>query len=245
LPPVAPWQARQNSASAPGQRGAHELGGRRVAQRPQRQAGAIVGELLPERAGRLRIGHAAGSDEHDRQAVEAPRQVAEEAQRRRVGPVGVVDGEHQGTAVGEVDGQPVEPVERSEGGVAPLRLERRAHLAEQPLGEPRRAREQRFGLGVDRRLEQLAGDAERERVLQRRTAGLEHAQAGGRGVAPRPRQQARLAHAGRTVQDHEPAAAAARALDRAAQPAKLVLALEQAGSCRDAHRAAALRRERR
>ncbi len=54
---------------------------------------------------------------HHRQVVDAPGEVGEEAQRRRVRPVRVIDREQHGAALRQVRAQPVEAVEDGEGRV--------------------------------------------------------------------------------------------------------------------------------
>jgi hypothetical protein len=218
------------------ERSAHEVGRRLLAQRPQaqRQPRTALGELTPERARRFGIGNAARHGQQDRDAFQASGHVAEEAQRRRIGPVGVVDGEHQRAAVGEVRGQPVEAVERPEGRVSPLGLERRARVAEQALAEAGRAREERRALLPARRqhgrLEQLARHAEGELALERGAACLEHSQPRALGLPPRAREQAALADPRRPLDEHHASAALACPLDSVAELAKLVVALQQLGS---------------
>ena len=64
------------------------------------------------------IGDPEPAEDPDRGALEPVGEVGEEAQRRAVAPVEVVDDEQQGRVGGEVQRQPVEPVERGEGDVA-------------------------------------------------------------------------------------------------------------------------------
>ena len=63
----------------------------------------------------------AGSDcqrQRDRQSGEAVCEVQQEAQRRFIRPVGIVDGEHQRAALGHVDDKPVQAVQRRECEIA-------------------------------------------------------------------------------------------------------------------------------
>ena len=73
-----------------------------------------VGGELGERAGRS--GSLRDDDERG-QRVEAAREHAEEAQRGLVGPLGVVDHEHQRPLRCEVRAQPIQAVQRSEARV--------------------------------------------------------------------------------------------------------------------------------
>jgi hypothetical protein len=92
----------------------------------------IVGELAPE-TGSLRIRRAPSRHEQNGQALEATREVAEESKRRRIGPVSVVDGKQQRSLVGQVGGQPVQPVQRAELRVPVPRREPWAALADEAL----------------------------------------------------------------------------------------------------------------
>ncbi len=83
-------------------------------------------------------------DERNGRPVEARRQVGEPAQRRLVGPVRVVDGQQQGSLVGEVDRQPVESMQDGEAGVL-LRAARVVALKKRD-DRPRRAGEQRVSV---------------------------------------------------------------------------------------------------
>jgi hypothetical protein len=149
----------------------------------------IVAELAPE-TGPLGIRRAAGSHEQNGQALEATRDVAEESKRRSIGPVGVVDEEQQRCPVGQVGGQPMQPMQGAELRVPVPRREPWAARADEALREPGRAGEERLALGVrggeDRLFEQLARDPEREVPLQHGSARLEHLQTrvtGGRARA--------------------------------------------------------------
>ena len=83
--------------------------------------GGIVGDLRQQRGvGRRVAGAHARRDEH-RLALEPSHEVGEEAQRRPVAPLQVVDLEQERALRGEVERQPVEAVQRGEGGVAPGR----------------------------------------------------------------------------------------------------------------------------
>ena len=100
--------------------------------------------------------------DEQRQPVEPPREVAEPAQRRRVGPVQVVDREHRRLLEGEVGGEPVEAVHHRERRVA-LELGARDEVrrVEERLGERGRAGEELGAL--------LGG--QRSRAATRRAAG--------------------------------------------------------------------------
>ena len=111
FPPVLTWHAwhRPASARAPS-RLRYQRGRRVIAKRPEPQPdGLWAGTQLVEQ-GRLVRAVAHGEQQRDRQALDAGGQVREPAQRRRVGPVRVVHGDHQRAPGGEVRDQPVEAV---------------------------------------------------------------------------------------------------------------------------------------
>ena len=150
-----------------------------------------IGEQEREqrRGGALGL-RARGHDERERQLLQARQQEGQEAQRRRVGPVRVVDGEHERAVAGEVRAQPVEAVQDGErrvggGGLAAVRA--RARQAEQPPGHAGRPLQQVVaGAGGDlgqRGLEQLAHDAEGEVALELSAARAQRARARGRRTA--------------------------------------------------------------
>ena len=84
-----------------------------------------------------------GHHRRDRQLLDPLGEVDEEAQRRRIAPVGVVDAQHERALLGEVRAQPVEAVQR---GREALR-DRRA-LQHERCGQPGRPREVALPLGV-------------------------------------------------------------------------------------------------
>ena len=113
-------------------------------------------------------------------------EVGEEAQRRAVAPVQVVDREHQRPLGGEVDGQPVQAVERGERASPPA-VAVRPGCAEDGARAARRRRRaagSRVAGSDERRLEQLAHDAERELALELAPRARQHAQPPPRAAAP-------------------------------------------------------------
>src|SRR5215218_8607329 len=119
LPPVAPWHAATKSSSTWASslwRTSSAAAARAQRPWPENLGGGIVDQLLPQRVA-LGIRAATGGDEQHGQALQATQQVAQELERRRVGPVSVVDGHHQRPVVGEVGGQPVQAMERPEGSL--------------------------------------------------------------------------------------------------------------------------------
>ena len=176
-------------------------------------------------------------DERDGQLLQPRLEEHEEAQGGRVGPVGVVDREHERAARGEVGAQPVQAVEDGEGGVrapaAPVlgRCRRRAREPE-PLRGQAGGPGQQVGALVrrgdhQRRLEELAHDAVAELLLELGAAGAQDAHAGALGARPEHVQQRGLAHAGRALDDHQAPLALPRRRQGRVQAGELVLALEQ------------------
>ena len=122
LPCVEAWQASANAGSdsvaqplandlrggVGAERPGHEHAARRVARRARRAAPRPP----PGSDGRRLPTTSTGS------AFEPPREVGEEAERRAVAPVQVVDREQQRRLRAQVHGQPVEAVQRGEGRLA-------------------------------------------------------------------------------------------------------------------------------
>ena len=137
LPPVASRQAAVNAASGSAPRrsaisratAASLSGPRHDAERVR-----VRRELGDEHGIDAGLAAAQAQREHDPRPGEAARDEGEVAERRRVAPVEVVDDEQQPPVLGEVRGQPVEPVERGERAVARSRARRR-----QPLEDGREA----------------------------------------------------------------------------------------------------------
>ena len=213
---------------------AQQLRHRRLGERLRAQdlGGRVAGELAPELLAAGVGGTRRGKQQHG-QALEPAREVAEELHGRGVGPVCVVHSQHQRSAVGQVDGQPIQPVESAEGGIGALRDDLWAGFAHEPPGQPGRPRQQGaalpFARQVDGLLEELARDPEREVALARSAAGFEHAQARFARQRPAACHQAALADARRSLDEHTAARALMRSLDGAAKRVELRLALEQMG----------------
>ena len=168
LPPVVSWQAAQNPAPAEGSIVArtHWPTAAPVSGGGRRSAGARVGDQAAQHLAVL-LGPRAGAEhERDRQVLQPPREEAEEAQARLVGPLRVVDADEQRPVGGEVRAQPVEAVQAGVGGLVPAAPASSNIERGQPggAGEPavaltRVGREQR-------RLEELADDPEREGAFE-------------------------------------------------------------------------------
>jgi hypothetical protein len=138
-----------------------------------------------------------GRHDRHRELVDPLGQVEQEAQRGHVAPVRVVDRDEQRRPLGQVCGQPVQPVKPRE--VARVGI---AGLVEQRPRERRRSRERPRIPAADQRLEQLKGRAEREVGLELRAACTRHCHPGRGGPIQALREQARLADAGATL-DHD------------------------------------------
>ena len=178
----------------------------------------------------------AHAEEHrHRQALQARREVGEEAQRRLVGPLGVVDDEREGPGRGQAGDEPVQAVQRAVqvagAGLGGAGLEDGQRVAG-GAGQERGALV--GGQRGDGRLEQRAGRAEREPALERRARGHEDARPVLRGAGRRGAQQRALADAGRARHDEHAAAG-----DRLAQRRELRLALHDHAGHRHEHAARA------
>ena len=169
------------------------------------------------------------SDHQDGQPLHPRQQVGEPAQRRQVGPVQVVEHEHERPARGEVRGQPIETVQR-----------RQRRVTVRIAGEPRGLEERRrqcgsaseqlgpflCGHGDEQRLEQLPHHAIGERALELGAARTQHLQTGLLSEDLRLRQQRGLANSRRRL-DREQSATAADPANQSDNGGQLGLALKQ------------------
>jgi hypothetical protein len=106
LGPLAEHRSHERLRARLGERlGMQDLGNR-VGHQVEQRGGAVA--LFGAR--RARSDH-----EKDRKLLDPAGEVGEEAQRRYIGPVRVVDGEEERAAPGQVHRQPVEPMEDREG----------------------------------------------------------------------------------------------------------------------------------
>ena len=192
---------------------------------PDVRGRGIVGDLGQQRrVGRRVAGPHGGADE-DRLALQPAHEVGQEAQARAVAPVQVVDLEQQRALGGEVERQPVEPVQGGERRVPGRRPVVRG--GEDDARGGGRARE-RVRVGDDG-LEQLAHDAERELALELAGAGVEHERVLGARAAPELRQQPRLADPGRALDQDRAPLALRRLLEQRVEQGDLAVALDQRG----------------
>ena len=170
-----------------------------------------------------------GQRDDDGQACEPVREVKEEPQRRLVGPLGVVDGQQQRGAFGEVHHQPVQPVQGGERDVTGFLG--RCDLGEHRFGQPRRTRQQPIAfraVSTDQRaFEQLANDPEAEPALQLSAAGGQHGHLCRAGTSAHRLEQHRLPDACRPLDQHYPAGACDRFGQRSVECGEIVLAIEQ------------------
>ena len=169
----------------------HEDPGRLRRQRARTQHGrrGVQDELGEQRLVRVTLAGPHGGDDQHGQTLEALDEVREEAQRRAVAVLDVVDREHERALGGEVHGQPVQAVQHGEpavGRVVP------ADLVEHGPGAGRGAAQQGRAARLvrDDRLEELADGAERERALELGAPGGEDRDAGRRRRAGPPRRAA-------------------------------------------------------
>ena len=154
------------------ERGAHEPVDRRAGERLQDDpfGGLVPGELGQEV--RVHPGVARATRDHrgDRQLGEPLGEIQEEAQRRGVRPMHVVDRQQERPVVRDVGGQPVEAVQQREDVILAPATGRRLGAIEQRGRESRGTVEEPLALGpVGRRqhgLEQLERDAEGEVPFQ-------------------------------------------------------------------------------
>jgi hypothetical protein len=203
------------------QRQGHEPADRRGAERrgpdrARRGAGELVEqlELGPRLEGPLR------DREHDREIGDPVGEVGKEAQRRRVGPVRIVDHEHERAVRGQVDGQPVQPVERGVEALAARAQLGGVERLEQRRGEAGGSGQRPLSLlgrePREQRLEELADHTEGEIALELATAGAGRGVAEPAGDGERLAQQAALADARRALDHGNATGVDGRALDRLA-----------------------------
>jgi hypothetical protein len=150
-----------------------------------------------------------------------------EPKRRLIGPVGIIEHQHQAVLLGEVRHQPVQTVQGPERGGFGV-----GGCVEQDRRRQRsRPREQgivRIGAcGPDRWLKALPHHAERVVALEFRAARVENTHAPLLSERPRGVEQCRLADA-RPALDHDRASGAgARGIERGPDPRQLALPLKQ------------------
>ena len=210
---------------------AGELRDRGPAQRarPQHRGARLEHEGAQQIGVERRVAAAGREAERDRQPVEPRRQMEEEADRRRIGPVHVVHGHEQRRLLREVRDEPVEAVQDGVGRPAAGSAERMRHR----LGEPRRAIVQAsalLGAGAGQhRLEELAHHAEAEAPSSSPAAGAQDEHTVRRSLRARSLEQPRLADTRRTLHERHAPAPGRAVLRQDLQRLQLALALEQRG----------------
>ena len=107
--------------------------------RPDHERSRVGDQLRQQVDLHALLGRAQAQHDEQRQPFEAPREIREPAQSRRIGPVEVVDHDRGRTAGGQVGGEPVEPVQHRERNIAG-RGPGQLVVAEEPLREARGAR---------------------------------------------------------------------------------------------------------
>jgi hypothetical protein len=144
--------------------------------------------------------------------------------------VEVIHRKEQRPLGGEVEGEPVEPVQGGEGALARavtcIGLGAAEHGA-RAVGRPVEGAVVAVGSG-HRALEELAHDPEGEIALELAAPCGEHAH-GALGRPAQAREQPALADAGRSLDDQEASVAGLRGLDERIQSRQLVFSLDQLG----------------
>jgi hypothetical protein len=195
-----------------------------------------VGEESVDRlAVEVCVGRAPCQHEQHGQAIEARGKELQEPQRRRVGPVDVVERECDRRLLAQVGGEPVERMEVRQRRVRAngVRIALESVACQQCRGgsgcameEPRSALAVRAG---EERLEQLAHDAERELTIQLGRARRQDDHPPLRRLRSRCLEQPRLADSGRALDEREPPSPGTCFIDHAAELGQLALALVQDG----------------
>ena len=207
LPPVTAWQACANA----GARGRQPLSDQRLGRdRPERarshgRLGRAGQQLRQQLRRRRRLAHADRAQHPDRELLQRARQQRQPPQRRRIGPMHIVDEQNCRTALAEVADQPHQPAGRGVhriargGGSAPLGRER-------ALRQPGRSDRQLIPLRPgSQRLEQLPRHPPRGVLLERAAARPQQRRAVHTRSPPGRPEQCRLANARRSLNDdHTP-----------------------------------------
>jgi hypothetical protein len=212
-----------------GQALAHERFRRRRPERPRahRRVGRAGQELGQQvgRGGWLTGAHRA--DHPDPQLAEGARQQRQPAQRRRIGPVNVVDDERGRAALAKVAGQ---PDESAHGGVHRVTRQHRLPRlgGEGALSQPGRANRQLIPARAGaERLEELACHTPGGVLFEGAAARAEHRHAVHPGGPARGREQRGLADAGRALDHYHAPRSGPRLGEPAANLGQLNVAVQQ------------------
>jgi hypothetical protein len=148
-------------------RGPHPLADGRAGQRGRAQEPCPgIGDEAAQHLALLLRPRAGAEHQRDGQVLEPAGEEAEEAHARLVRPLGVVDAHEQRTVGGEVRAQPVQAVQPCVGGLVLARARVLEHRAGQTGGAGQPAVALRVVGREQRRLEQLAHDAEGEGAFE-------------------------------------------------------------------------------
>ena len=195
----------------------------RDARSAQRGEPDQIGARVPgQRREQLGVGsdllRPSGQHERDVQLLQAREQEGQVAKRGGVRPVGVVDDQADGTGRRKIGAQPVEAVEDGERDIQAQRRKVVGRRGAWEIEDARRRAGRRvqqlapleLGCLRQRRLEELADDAESELALELGSPRAQHPHpARGRRVSRRSEHR-RLPDPGRPFQHHEPASPGAR-----------------------------------
>ena len=185
---------------------------------------------LPEQGGvGARIGRALRGGDEDRLALQAAGEVGQPAQRRPIGPLNVVDEQHQRPVDREVERQPEQAVQRGERALGLGGGIRAGRRLEHGPGGGRGSGQRRLALlgPPQRELEELSHDAEGELALELGAAGGQHERPAGGDVATHLGQQPGLADPRRAVDQQHAAVAAERGVGRALELGDLAVPFDQ------------------
>ena len=203
------------------------------------------GQQLGQQVGlRRRLARAHGADHAEPQLVRAGGELRQPAQRRRVGPVHVVDDEHGRAALGEVGGQPDQPVR---GGVHRVAGERRLGRLGCSARPASPAAPTVSSLHSASRCSGAKAGARRPRPRPARAGPRARAapsRRAPRALRARRREQARLADSGRVPRPRSPGPCPARtASSRSAERGQFGVAVEQRSRMRRPYAGRAARRQ--
>ena len=190
-----------------GQQLYREHGDRLVAQ-PARLKDCDLGDdeqLVEQLLHRAGLGRPGREHERQRHARQPAGEIDQPAQRSDIRPVRVVHRHQQRLRVGQIDHQPVEPVQSGKRRLgAGFRIGRKKDR----LRQRRRPGQQGFtllrGTGHHHRFQQLPDDPERQLALQLTAPRRQNAHLG-RRRGPSGREQTRFADPRRPFEDHSPA----------------------------------------
>ena len=232
LPPVTRAHAAQKRSSASSPSRARTIAVTASALsgpgRTERVAGSCA-DLGDQRGVRAGVGAPQRRADQDGHVLEPPDEVGEEAERWTVAPVQVVDRQEERPIRRGVGREPVEAVEGGEDGVRRDGWRVENGRTEDRLGGGGGAGEPALAdlLVAQRRLEQLAHDAERELPLELAAARGEHPEALLLGRRAELGEEPALPDAGGALDEREPALAIGGLGERGAQRLELAIALEE------------------